>query len=179
MYLYAREIGCNFRGPKLSPTEFRRVNASRTSRLLVFDPLGPEGSGLAGPLILVPTEDVSVGKGQRAQYDENTGKDRHQGERESRVPLLQQLLHSGRAVTDYVVSAGGPMLYDDGGSWGDVWQLLDRCGGLLPFEHPPTFARQPAGYHTTVHQLHERLLEEVAASELTGGPQDHEDPDEA
>jgi hypothetical protein len=172
MYAYAKDSEVGSRGPFLTSPQFRRVNSSRSHRLLIFDPLGPESSSLSsfGPLYVVPSEDISPTPSQLDIHLGNLKKDKRY-QFTARVPLLSQLLHTGRAISDYVISSCGPLLYSDNEAegWRQVWELLDRFAGVEPFEYPALITRQPAEYHATIHLLHQRLAEEFNRGHYTAG----------
>lgn len=113
VYTYAHNRESTSQGPALSSPQFRRVNSCRLSRILIFDLFGPNGRDLFGPLLAVPSNNISPTQWQLDLHLLNLKKNKHK-ERTDRVPLISQLLHSGRAVTDYTISAYRPLFYDNG-----------------------------------------------------------------
>lgn len=145
----------------LSGAEFRRVNSWSTPRLLVFDAMAAEDASFPGPLFVVPTEDLSVTARHLQEYKEHVEVSKNDGERHGRVPLIRELLHSGRNVADYALPKRGPAMYEaSGGDWRELWTLLDKFTGTAHFAYPDACHREPERYRATLQQLHTRWWEE-------------------
>lgn len=159
--LYTRSREGTSRGPMLTATEFERLDICRQDRLLIFDLLGQEGHDLYGPLLVVPSDDVRPTAEQRALFKSNRSKDKDQ-EFEGRAPLLAELLYTRHNPVDYVVSAGGPLVFEKTGYWNELWSLLNTCSGTDNFDHPHSHQRRPDDYRVTVQELHQNLADRHA-----------------
>ncbi|KAJ4352266.1 uncharacterized protein N0V89_007613 [Didymosphaeria variabile] len=159
-YAFAHGTRCDWRGPMLSGAEFRRANSWALPRILLFDATAAKDT--AGPLFVIPTPDLSVTARHRREYQLHVEVDKKKGDRHGRVPLVRELLHTGRNIVDYAMPKLGPNAYEttseDG--WGELWALLDSFAGTTPFAYPEGCRREPREYRTTLKQLHERWWEE-------------------
>ncbi|KAJ4345675.1 uncharacterized protein N0V89_011810 [Didymosphaeria variabile] len=161
VYLFARDMECDWRGPLLSGAEFRRVNSWSPPRLLVFDAIAADDASFTGPLFVVPTADLSFTARHQQEYARHVKVDKKNGDRHGRVPLVRELLHSGRNIADYVLPKHGPTMYEGSDDWAELWTLLTKFTGVAPFTYPGTCPRVPADYRTTLQQLHARWWEEA------------------
>ena len=97
--------------------------------------MGPEGYDIFGPLFVVPLEDLAVTYSHLELHNANLAVD-YRVEHEKRVPLVQDYLYSGRMMSDYIISACGPLLFDGGDEWAEVWELLSHFSGTYDFTFP-------------------------------------------
>jgi len=167
MLAFTKNRAGTSRGPILSPSEFHRINQSDQCRLLLFDMFGIEGRNLFGPLTIIPTDDVSISSKDRTHYEDSFRKDNHL-EFMERSPLLSQQLHTGYAITDYTLSALGPIVLSNvrpQDQWKDVWHLLEACSRDTPFFHPPGFQRSPYRFQLPLHEVHQLLVDRHASIE--------------
>jgi hypothetical protein len=161
LYVFARDAEMTRQGPLLTSPQFRRVNSCVEHRLLMFDIMSSEvDTTTLGPVFFIPTQDMSPLEAHMSIHEENLSRNKNE-KFSDRVPLVSEMLHSGRAVTDYVVGARGPLLYDKIGGASVIWKLLCSFAGRKPFQYPSTIERQPHEHHATVQRLNERLLEEL------------------
>ena len=161
LYVIARDREGTSRGPSLTSSEFRRVNSSAQPRLLIFDMFGEEGRRLFCPLLVVPSEDISLTDSQREQHEKNLILDKAL-DYSSRVSSVAEQLHTGHLVFDYNVGMGGPLAYEQDGQWSAVWALLERFAGTELFAHPPGHQRQPEIFQVTLQDIHQSLFDEQA-----------------
>jgi hypothetical protein len=161
MYTKFREI--TSRGPYLTTAEFQRLNEDSQHRLLIFDIFGKDGYDLYSPLLAVPSDDISPTQDQIALYKLNSAKNKDT-EFENRVPLLTELLHTGLIPTDYVISTGGPLVFEnDANPWGALWELLNKFSGVSQFAYPAdNHCRYPNRYRVTLRELHQCLVNKYA-----------------
>ncbi|KAJ5056972.1 hypothetical protein J3E74DRAFT_409674 [Bipolaris maydis] len=109
VYTKARES--TSRGPTLTVSEFARLDMCPQRRLLIFDSFGQDGQNLYGPLLAVPSDDISLIAQQYTTFKSNREKDKDE-EFEGRVPLLAELLHTGLSPVDYAIATSGPFVFD-------------------------------------------------------------------
>jgi len=158
---YTKAKAMTSRGPSFSPHEFNRLDQCAIASLLVFDMFGVEGIDIHGPLVAVPSNDVSFSIEERMLYLENLGKDTKKHFYD-RAPLLSRQLHTGCIIADYTLSTSGPLIFEDNdGSllWSEVWDLCNALIGRDEFTHPHGIVRTPATYQTTVQALHQSLAD--------------------
>ncbi|KAI4663936.1 uncharacterized protein J4E79_003436 [Alternaria viburni] len=155
------------RGPILTPFEFKRLDAWTECQVLFFDMFGRDGKDILGPLIAIPSDDVSISEEHRQKYKVDLGKSTRT-DYLSRSPLLAQQLHTRYTLADYTLSTLGPMIFEETApqsQWSDVWELLDACSGVASFAFPPGAIREPHKFRVTIQDLHQRLADYHASVE--------------
>ncbi|EMD95255.1 hypothetical protein COCHEDRAFT_1201645 [Bipolaris maydis C5] len=176
LLVYSKTRESTSRGPSITATEFERLDASSSHRILIFDLFGSEGRNMYSPLLAVPSNDLSPTQEQRNLFYSNKGKHKNE-EFEERVPLLAELLHSGHTPMDYVLSSKGPLLFEpELNPWGELWQLLDQILGLDSFSHPPAHKRCTTSYRVSIQEIHQGLADKHASIDLKPiflDPRDH------
>lgn len=160
LYLFCRSRANTSRGPSLSTPEVVRINHSTYARLLIFDTLGEDGGNFHGPLLLVPSDDISLTKDQWSEHIKNMEKNKKK-EFSGRVSLLAEQLHSGLLISDYLVRSGGHLLYESDRAWQDVWELLQRFMGSEDFHYPAQQqrSRSPRPYQIPLRTIHQSLVQ--------------------
>ena len=166
--VYAKHRAGSSRGPILTPSEFKRLDACNAGRLLFFDMFGLEGHDVCSPVVAIPSEDISISSVDRDRYWTNLAKHKR-NEYMARSPLLAQQIHRPNAVTDYILCATGPLIFERSSGhtqWADIWELLHACSDVNGFSHPPGSQRLPEQFRVTVRQLHQSLADYHATIEV-------------
>jgi hypothetical protein len=132
--------------------------------------MSAEDPSHVGPLFAVPTADLSVYQHQLDKFRNHATVDKSKGERHGRTPFVRDLLHSGRNISDYVITSGGPTAYEGSDGWGRIWTLLDQFLGVAPFAFPEGVHREPSEFRVTIQQLHERWWEEESSTVTNADP---------
>lgn len=145
-YFYAKDLECDFRGPNLTPPQFRRLNSCLDRRLVIWNFWGPDRFSRLGPLVIIPLEDIRPTDEQRAFFWRNLPK--HCEEeifnegttKFVRTPLLTYLLCTGLFAAEHTVGHQQPYTIDeDGNSWDQIWEFFMHFAQLSPnmdMEHP-------------------------------------------
>jgi hypothetical protein len=157
--VYTKNRESTSRGPTLTAAEFERLDMCPQSRLLIFDLFGQDSHDLFGPLLAVPSDDISPTDKQCALFESNRGKGK-EDEFEARVPLLAELLHTGLNPIDYTISTAGPLVFEEEiNPWGGLWVLLNKASGVQKFSHPYTCSRDPTNFRVPLQEIHQSLAD--------------------
>lgn len=162
IYALANDTPGTSRGPRISSPQFKRINSCKTARLIIVDILQPEGLDIQGPLYVIPSDDLSAMDEHLDLHRRNLANRGRRMGRRDRVPIAQRYLHSGLAISDYVVGGVGPLLFGDRDGyerWADLWRLLDQFSGVETFKYPTSIARNPTDFHSTIREMHQRVAE--------------------
>lgn len=156
---YTRDLECTFQGPEISSANYRRLAACNFGRLIIWNLTGPDDSNRPGPLVVVPSKDISATEGQRALFVKNlviSKKTQHS----NRTPSVSAVLESGLAASDYTVGASGPLVYGEH-RLDALWTLCEKFSQQQsPIEHPKGRFHDPSAYLIPLSALHERHARE-------------------
>lgn len=166
VYYYVKDLECDFRGPNVTAAQFRRLNSCRNHRLVVWNLWGPDEPDQLRPLIVIPSEDLRPVHEQRALFKRNLEMENNDGKFAERTPLVSALLSTGLLASDYKIQSQGPLEYDDGSNWGQVWrffeQFLDHSSQDSQLQNPKGKMRNGTLYRCSLRKIHSRAVKEHA-----------------
>ena len=161
VYYYVKDLECDFRGPNVTAAQFRRLNSCRNHRLIVWNLWGPDEPDQPRPLIVIPSEDLRPVHEQRALFKRNLEKENNDGTFAERTPLVSSLLSTGFLASDYKIDSQGPLEYDDGSNWGQVWRFFEQfLSPQMQPQHPKGVIRNGALYRCPLWKIHSRSVME-------------------
>ena len=152
---FSSDLECTAYGPQLSLPQFRRLNASRRSSLLVWNLWGPDESS-PRPFVVIPSEDLQPTLLQRTRYKDvlelNRREDHHLP-----TPLVSHLLKTGIPAGSYSVGKLGPLVYDGGYRiWASLAAFFSDVGLQESFQHPAGRTRDGSTYRRPLFELQQQ-----------------------